>query len=123
MSNKRIRTALAVLLMLVLLMTGSVVTVRYCCGRLLRGTDLVLESLDVQQADAVSDAIAELEANWRRYSIPLHLFVPNQPLTDLNKSVFRLGAMQQDGCDELRAELCAVKADLEWIRGQEMTLF
>ena len=123
MSNKRIRTALAVLLMLVLLMTGSVVTVRYCCSRLLRGTDQVLESLDVQQADAVSDAIAELEANWRRYSIPLHLFVPNQPLTDLNKSVFRLGAMQQDGCDELRAELCAVKADLEWIRGQEMTLF
>ncbi|MBR6717518.1 MAG: DUF4363 family protein [Oscillospiraceae bacterium] len=123
MSNKRIRTALAVLLMLVLLMICSVVTVRHCCGRLLRGTDLVLESLDSQQENAVSDAIEALEANWRRYSIPLHLFVPNQPLTDLNKSVFRLGAMQKDGCDELRAELCAVKADLEWIRGQEMTLF
>ena len=120
MKNKRIRTALAALCIIMLLMLGSVVTVRHCCGRLLGQTDRVIAAIGSEQTAAEIEA---LEAEWRRYSIPLHMFVPNQPLTDLNKSVFRLQAMHRASCDELRAELCAVKADLEWIRGQELSLF
>ena len=120
MKNKRIRTAIAVLCGIILLMTGSVITVRHCCGRLLLQTGRILDAIGTEQAAAEIEA---LEADWRRYSIPLHLFVPNQPLTDLNKTVFRLQAMNADGCDDLRAELCAVRADLEWIRGQELSLF
>lgn len=120
MKNKRIRTALAVLCIIMLLMLGSVVTVRHCCGRLLRQTDRITASLGTAQTAAEIEA---LESDWRRYSIPLHLFVPNQPLTDLNQTIFRLQALQSEACDELRAELCAVKADLEWIRGQELSLF
>ena len=114
MKNKRIRTAAAVLGGIILLMTGSVITVRHCCGRLLRQTGKILDAIGTEQAAAEIEA---LEADWRRYSIP------NQPLTDLNKTVFRLQAMNADGCDDLRAELCAVRADLEWIRGQELSLF
>ena len=120
MKNKRIRTAAAVLGVILLLMLGSVLTVRHCCGRLLRQTGRVLESLGTESTAA---EIQTLEADWRRYSIPLHLFVPNQPLTDLNETIFRLEALYADRCEELRAELCAVKADLEWIRGQELSLF
>ncbi len=118
--NRRICTALAVLSMVILLMTGSVLTVQHCCGRLLRQTERVAASLGTEQTAA---EIKALEAQWRRYSIPLHLFVPNQPLTDLNETVFRLEALNTDRCDELRAELAAVRADLEWIRGQELSLF
>lgn len=120
MRNTRIRTAAAVFGGIILLMTGSVITVRHCCGRLLRQTEKIFDVLGTEQA---AQEIGALEAEWKRYSIPLHLFVPNQPLTDLNKTVFRLQAMNADGCDELRAELCAVRADLEWIRGQELSLF
>ena len=81
--------------------------------------------LEVTRWEATSSAATTAEAPtwWRRYSIPLHLFVPNQPLTDLNETVFGLRAMYTDRCDELRAELAAVRADLEWIRGQELSLF
>ena len=120
MKNKRIRTALAVLGIIFLLMLGTVLTVRHCCGRLLRQTDRILAALGTEQTAA---EIEMLEAEWRRYSIPLHLFVPNQPLSDLNETIFRLNALYTGRCDELRAELCAVKADLQWIRGQELSLF
>lgn len=120
MKNARICTALAVLSMIILLMVGSVLTVQHCCGRLLLQAERIEASLGTEQA---AEEIEALEASWRRYSIPLHLFVPNQPLTDLNETVFRLRAMHTDGCDELRAELAAVRADLEWIRGQELSLF
>ena len=120
MKNRRICTAIAVLSAVILLMAGSVLTVQHCCGRLLGQTGRVEASLGTEQAAAEIEA---LEAQWRRYSIPLHLFVPNQPLTDLNETIFRLNALYTERCDELRAELSAVRADLEWIRGQELSLF
>ena len=63
MKNKRICTAIAVLCGIILLMTGSVITVRHCCGRLLRQTGKILEVLGTEQAAAEIEA---LEAEWKR---------------------------------------------------------
>ena len=98
-----------------LLSVWSAFAVRRSCDRLLACTDAALAS--------PAEQLCALRECWRAESRLLHYFVPNQPLTDLNKAILRLDALSQSQSDELHAELYAVRADLLWIREHEMTVF
>ena len=117
MKNLRVRIAALILSLLLLLTTGSVAAVRKSCTVLIRQTEAVLTA---------QDTAAEIEAlanEWRRQSVLLHFFVPNQPLTELNTAILRLTALCTKQSDELPAELHGILASLEWIRGRELTAF
>ena len=95
MKHLRVRIAAALLCIILLLSGISATAVRKSCAVLIRRTEAVLDT------EHPGTEIEALTGEWRRQSILLHLFVPNQPLTDLNTAVLRL----------------------EWIRGRELSVF
>ncbi|MBR6106502.1 MAG: DUF4363 family protein [Oscillospiraceae bacterium] len=117
---KSTRTGIAAVLLagITLLSVRSAFAVRRSCRRLLACT----EAIQAETADA-ADKIEALEACWRRECRLLHFFVPNQPLTDLNAAILRLDALNSGQSDELSAALEAVRADLLWISGRELSVF
>lgn len=121
---KNTRTFIALLLLCGLLLVTAVsgVTVHRVCGRLLDAAEQVADVLREHPDDAPA-AIEALERQWQRDSAKLRLFVPNETLVDLNETVARLDAMREAECDELTAELTAIRADLLWIRAREHTVF
>ena len=117
MRNARIRTAFFVLSGILLLMGASVLTVRGCCKHLIVQADAVLAAADTEAA------ITALEQTWKRESRLLRFFIPNQQLMELNAEIMQLQAHEAADTGELAAGVCAVKADLEWMRGKELTAF
>ena len=117
MKNLRVRIAALILSLLLLLTAGSAAAVRKSCTILIRQTEAVLTAHDP------AEEIAALADEWRRQSVLLHFFVPNQPLTELNTAILRLDALCAEQSDELPAELHGILASLEWIRGRELTAF
>ena len=117
MKNLRVRTAAALLCIILLLSGISAAAVRKSCTVLIRQTEAVLA------ADDPAEAIGTLTAEWRRQSVLLHRFVPNQPLTELNAGILRLDALCASQSDELSAELHGILAELQWIRGRELSAF
>ena len=116
MKNTRVRIAFTVLFGMAALTGYSVRTVRRGCRALLAQTEAVMQTASQNQAPEAE--IAELEALWKQQSRRLHLFLPNQTLMELNASIARLDALSDADCDELTAELCAVRADLLWLDAQ-----
>lgn len=117
MKNLRVRIAAGMLCVIVLLSGISAAAVRKSCSMLITQTDAVLT------ADDPAAAIEALTDEWRRQSVLLHLFVPNQPLTELNTAILRLDALYAVQSDELPAELHGITAELKWIHGRELTAF
>ena len=117
MKHLRVRIAAALLCIILLLSGISATAVRKSCAVLIRRTEAVLDT------EHPGTEIEALTGEWRRQSILLHLFVPNQPLTDLNTAVLRLDALCSVGSDALTAELNGIAAELKWIRGRELTAF
>ena len=117
MKNLRVRIAALILCTVLLLTVLSATAVRKSCKLLIRQTEAVLQS------DDPAAGIEALEAEWRRQSRVLHFFVPNQPLTELNTAILRLDALCAAQSDALPAELNGIIAELQWIRGKELTVF
>lgn len=122
MSNKRIRIAFFVLCGILALTVWAFASVQRQCGALIRHTENILQILKSENGNP-EDAIALLADTWQSDSFWLHLFVPDQPLNDLNRAIARLPALYDADCDELTSELCAIRADLQWICQQDMTVF
>ena len=118
MRNARTRIALLMLCALLTMAAASGITVSRTCGRLLDAAAAVGQNLQSHPAD-VPDAIAALRERWKSDSAVLHLFVPNQTLVELNASIAKLDAMHKADCEELTAELAAIRADLQWIRARK----
>ncbi len=122
MKNLRVRIASAVLTLMLLLTVTGVVSVRRSCAHLIAQTEAVMQAVEAGGKDAAAEPIEKLEAEWRRYSRRMHLFVPNQPLSELNTEILRLDALRQADCDELTATLAGITAHLQWIRGMELSV-
>lgn len=123
MKNARVKIAAAVLWGILLLTVLSVITVRRSCMRLLGGTQIIAEAAVRGDGDAAHTAIGSLQKSWKHESNILRFFVPCETLSSLNQSIFRLDPLYDAGCDELTAELQAVRAALLWIHGMELTVF
>lgn len=121
MRNIRTRIAAGVLCALLVMIMVSFVTVQRVCSRLLAKTDAVCAAVD--SGNDPTDAISALEDAWAADRYRLHLFVQSEPLTDLNDAVNRLRPMYASDCDELTAELSAIRAELIWLRKQERSVF
>ncbi|MBR5363874.1 MAG: hypothetical protein IK134_11200 [Oscillospiraceae bacterium] len=117
MKNLRVWIAAGLLCAIVLLSCFSAAAVRKSCTLLIAQTEAVLT------ADDPAAAIEALTEEWHRQSVLLHLFVPNQPLTELNTAILRLDALYAVQSDALPAELHGIAAALKWIRGRELTAF
>lgn len=113
MRNLRVWTAAVILCGLLLLTGYSMRTVRQSCRTLTEQTARIMQT--VAQQGAPEAEIAALEGMWQEKSARLQLFLPNAPLMELNAAIMRLRAMDAADCDELTAELAAVKANLEWL--------
>ncbi|MBR4200800.1 MAG: DUF4363 family protein [Oscillospiraceae bacterium] len=116
MKNMRVRIAFTVFCGMTVLTGYSVRAVHNSCGMLIAQTEKIMQTA-AQQRNPEQE-IAALEALWEKQSRKLHLFLPHQTLMELNASVARLDALRDADCDELTAELCAVRADLQWINTQ-----
>lgn len=123
LKNTRIRVAMLLFAGISVLALWSAMTVRQCCNRLLTGTNAVIAAIRAEDNAQTADKIDALIQLWKSDSAAMHLFVPYQPLTDLNETILRLPALNDVQSDELEAELYAVRADLLWIREHELTLF
>ena len=121
--NTRVRIALCLLSAIVLMCIWSAVQVRRSCDRLLKCTDAAIYAADTMHKENLAGELGAIVRRWKKDSPLLHWFVPAQPLTDLNEAILRLEALHTAKSDELSAELCAVRADLLWIRGHELTVF
>ncbi|HBI85364.1 MAG TPA: hypothetical protein DDX71_03610 [Ruminococcus sp.] len=117
---KNVRTCIALLMLcgLLLLTAASVLTVRHTCGNLLNAAENIANTLQTHPEDTRA-AIQTLRQRWKSDAAVLHLFVPNQTLVDLNEAIARLDAMYTADCDELTAEIAAIRADLLWIRARK----
>lgn len=123
MKNGRVKIALGVFLSIILLTVLSVVTVRRSCMHLIGDALVIADAAEREDDPATRAAIDILQQDWKHESNILRFFVPCETLSSLNQSVFRLEPLYDAGCDELRSELQAVKAALQWIHGMELTVF
>lgn len=121
--NKRFLTALCLLGIVLVLIVFSTVTVCSGCSTVLRHTEALCSIPEGAPADQTAEELAALQDIWCRSRTKLQFFVPNQQLNEINREIFRLPALQSSGCDELRAELFAVRADLKRIREQALSPF
>ncbi|MBQ8923002.1 MAG: DUF4363 family protein [Oscillospiraceae bacterium] len=121
--NTRMRIAICLLTAIILMCFWSAIQVRKSCDRLLKCTDAAIYAADTLHKENLAGELGAIVRRWKKDSPLLHLFVPAQPLTDLNEAILRLEALDAADSDELTAELCAVRADLLWIRGHELTVF
>ncbi len=119
MKNVRIQIACGVLCGILLLTGWSVAAVRRCCSDLMRHADAVLAAPD----DAVLQQLSALEKDWEKNRLLLRFFIPNQQLIEINAEIRQLRAHYTEQSDEMQAGLYAVRADLEWLRRQELTIF
>ena len=121
MSNIRIQLAAGLLAGILLVIAAARVTVDRRCAEYLALTEQIADKL-AHDEDAAAE-IAALTDAWEAHSRGLHLVLPNQFLSDLDLAAARLPALYASDCDELRAEVAGIAAELEWIRIQERTVF
>lgn len=121
--NKRFLTALCLLGIVLMLIVFSTVTVCSGCDAVLSRTDALCSIPEGAPADRTAAELSALQEVWRRSRGRLQFFVPNQQLNEINREICRLPALLDSGCDELSAELSAVRADLTRIREQARSLF
>lgn len=121
--NKRFLTAICLLGFVLVLIVFSTVTVCHRCDAVLRCTDVLCSIPEGAPADRTAAELSALQDVWHRSRAKLQFFVPNQQLNEINREICRLPALLGSDCDEFRAELSAVRADLTRIRGQALSLF
>lgn len=117
MSNLRVRIASLLLCGFSLLSIFSAFTVRKSCSVLIALTETVLS------ADDPVSAIHALTDEWDKQYLPLHFFVPNQSLSDLNTRIMKLDALNTADHAALPAELHSIIAELQWLRHTELSVF
>ena len=121
--NKRFLTAICLLGIVLILIAVSTVTVCSGCDAVLRRTKVLCSIPEGTPAEHTAEALSALQDVWLRSRAKLQFFVPNQQLNEINREICRLPALLGSGCDELSAELSAVRADLTRIREQACSLF
>ncbi len=110
----RFKISLAILLLLLLLSTGSVMAVRYAGNTVLDAVEQLAasEEPDVTQCEHV-------EAIWEKAEPWLLLTVRRDKVMDASNCVYRLKPLLESNCDEFTAELKTLQSNLEFLMQED----
>ena len=117
----RVKLAGGVLAMLAVLSGCAFAAVRQICTDLLQMQTRAERTVIENSADA-RQAVMELTEAWQQRGTVLQFLVAGNVLGELDGSMNRLVPMLDAECDELSAELAAVKSNLKWIYCQEIMI-
>lgn len=115
----RVKIAIVILSLLILMSIGSVLTVHYACNRVLtvlEQAQLAADREDMEQTGKLCDAAYE---RWEDVQWMLMCTVSHEKLTLADQTFCRLGPLLDTGCDEFEAELSTVHAMLLHIKQGE----
>lgn len=118
----RVKLAGSVLAALALLCGYAFRTVRSICMELLTMQARAENAVTAHQTN-VRDAVTALTDTWEQHGTALQFLVAGNVLGELDDSMNRLLPMLDADCDELTAELAAVKSNIRWIYDQEIMIF
>ena len=106
----RFKISLVILLLLLLLSTGSVIAVRYTGNTVLDAVEQLaaLEEPDVAHCETV-------EAVWEKAEPWLLLTVRRDKIMEISNCVYRLKPLLESDCDEFTSELKTLQSNLEYL--------
>lgn len=115
----RVRMALGVLAVLILLSTASVFTVRINCGHVLSILDQLRhaeENGDTEEAIVLCESV---QNGWEEAQGILKLCVSYERLAEAENIICRLKPLLEEDCDEFTAELVQAQTVLRNITDEE----